>query len=129
MAKGRPELDRHSILGPSGAVDAEKTHGVVNLEVREGDATLFRVAEQNGTWRALVVGGGFECDDSVTSGSFGWCRVPGLLNFYRDVLLRHYPHHVAFAHGRQSAVLAEAFGTHLGFQIDIGGFTNRQGGR
>lgn len=127
MAKGRPELDRHSILGPSGAVEVEKTHGVVNLEVREGDATLFRVAGENGAWRALVVGGCFESDGSSTSGSFGWCRVPGLLNFYRDVLLRQYPHHVAFSHGRQGAVLSEAFGTYLGFQIDTGGFENRAG--
>lgn len=123
MAESRPELDTHSILGPSGAVEKDKTHGVLNLRVRPGDATLFRVAQSTeGSWSALVVGGRFENDESRTLGSQGWCRIPGLLDFYKNTLLRHYPHHVAFSLGRSSGVLREAFGTYLGFQIHAGGF-------
>ena len=124
LAKDEPELDQHSILGPSGAVEAEKTYGTLNMEVRPGEATLFRVVEQDGQWRALVVSGCFEPGNAETLGSFGWCRVPALLDLYRQTLLRQYPHHVAFAHGRHGMVLRDAFCDYLGFQIDQGGYAD-----
>jgi L-fucose isomerase-like protein len=123
MAESRPELDTHSILAASGAVEESKTHGVLNLRVRPGDATLFRAAQSSdGSWNALVVGGCFESDESRTLGSQGWCRIPGLLDFYKNTLLRHYPHHVAFSFGCTSRVLREAFGSYLGFRIHEAGF-------
>jgi L-fucose isomerase-like protein len=123
MAESRPELDTHSILAPSGAVEENKTHGVLNLRVRPGDATLFRVSQSpEGSWNALVVGGRFENDESRTLGSHGWCRIPGLMDFYKNTLLRHYPHHVAFSLGHNASVLRKAFGTYLGFHIHEAGF-------
>lgn len=124
MADARPQLDTHSILGPSGAVKEEMTHGVLNLRVRPGEATLFRVAQSaDGKWDALVVGGCFESDAAQTLGSQGWCRIPGLLDFYKTTLLRHFPHHVAFSLGRSAHILQEAFGTYLDFRIFKAGFT------
>ena len=43
----------------------------------------------------MVAQGRIEDNPAETFGGYGWCRIPNLQRLYRDVLLRHFPHHVA----------------------------------
>ena len=63
--------------------------------------------------------GRIEDNAAETNGSYGWCRIAHLQSFYRDVLLRHFPHHVAITQANVGNVLWEAFGNYLGFDVDI----------
>ncbi len=118
MAERKPCLAPHSILPVAGAAPEENCHGVLNLEVKAMPATLTRVAQsEGGGWSALIVNGDFEKQAAGTVGSYGWCRIQGLIPLYRDVILRHYPHHVAFTEGRVESVLREAFGNYLGMTL------------
>jgi L-fucose isomerase-like protein len=119
-AKRRPIVGPHEILsGPAAILPADQTQGVINLELADGPVTLCRVAHdaENG-WQVVLAEGVIEeRPESTTFGSYGWCRIPRLRELYRDVLLRHFPHHVAAAPGRHAGVLSEAFGRYLGFKV------------
>ena len=65
----------------------------------------------------MIAEGAIEDNAAETFGSYGWCRIPELQSLYRDVLLRHFPHHVAITKGHCGNVLWEAFGNYLGFQV------------
>lgn len=118
MAANLPHAGKHSILPDAGACREEDAFGVLNMRVRSGPATLCRIAEDaSGQWRALIVEGDFEDDPSETAGSFGWCRIPRLQALYRDTLLRHFPHHVAFTLAPVGDVLQEALGTYFAMTV------------
>lgn len=118
MASNTPVAGVHSILPPAGACTEDQAYGVLNLKVRPSEATLCRIAQdENGTWRALLVEGHFEEDPAETEGGFGWFRIPHLRRLYRDTLLRHFPHHVAFTLAPAADVLTEALGNYFGMTI------------
>jgi len=52
-----------------------------------------------------------------TFGAYGWCRIPNLQRLYREVLLRHFPHHVAITQSHVGNVLWEALGNYLGMNV------------
>ncbi len=110
----KPRLGTHGILPVAGACAPEQAQGVIELVMKETPLTLFRLAHSTGTgWHALAVEGRIEDNSARTFGSYGWCRIPQLQSLYRDVLLRHFPHHVALAPGHFAEVLREAFGRYL----------------
>ena len=101
----------------AGATGRENAYGVVEFEAAAGPITLCRVTQDPaGPWKALVCEGAVEVNRAKTFGAYGWCRIPGLMRLYRDVLLRHFPHHVALTRGSVAAPLREAFGNYLGFE-------------
>lgn len=100
----------------AGTTGKQNAYGVVEFEAAEGPVTLCRVTQDGGEWKAVVCEGDVEANRAKTFGAYGWCRIRGLMKLYRDVLLRHFPHHVAMTRGRHAAALREAFGTYLGFR-------------
>ncbi|MCE9589549.1 MAG: L-fucose/L-arabinose isomerase family protein [Planctomycetes bacterium] len=117
FAKDRPRLNTHGVLVPSGATPADKSGGVIEFVMKESDLTLTRVTQEDGRFKALVEHGQVEANAAETFGSYGWCRIPHLGRLYRDVVLNHFPHHVAMTHGNVGNVLWEAFGKYLGMQV------------
>lgn len=119
FARDGGRMNYHDILVGAGATTEENGYGIVELEMQAMPVTLCRVAQDlDGAWRVFLAEGATEDNPAKTSGSFGWCRIPGLQSLYRDTLLRHYPHHVAFTPGHVADVLAEAYGRYLGMQVD-----------
>jgi L-fucose isomerase-like protein len=122
FAKEKPKLGVQEIIASSGAAKYEDSEGVVEFEAAPGPITLSRVTQDpDGSWKVMIAEGAFEENTSKTFGSYGWCRIPGLQSLYRDVLLRHFPHHVAITKSHVGAVLYEAFGQYLGFQVYVEG--------
>lgn len=117
FAKARPKLSVHGILVSSGAAPASQTQGIVELEMKPSPLTLVRVTQDGGEWKALVEQGRVEENPSRTGGSYGWCRIADLQGLYRDILLRHFPHHVAITQAQVADVLWEAMGNYLGMAM------------
>ena len=118
FAKGQPKLAVQEIIASSGAAKYEDSEGVVEFVARPSPLTLFRVTQDpDGTWKTVVAEGKIEDNPAVTFGAYGWCRIPDLQRLYRDVLLRHFPHHVAITQSHVGNVLWEAFGNYLGMNV------------
>jgi L-fucose isomerase-like protein len=111
-----PRLCRNEILGQN--FGYERVAGTLEFRMKPQPVTLFRLSHDPKTgFCTCVAHGQVEDDPAETFGAYGWCRIPGLLPFYRNVILRHFPHHVAFTAGRVGAALEEAFGNYLGTQV------------
>jgi len=118
FARTQPIISIHEILAGSGAAPAEDAQGVVEFVAKASPVTLARITQDpNGAWKSVVVEGAIEDNSAVTFGSYGWCRVRNLDRLYRDVLLAHFPHHVAMTQSHVGNVLWEAFGNYLGFEV------------
>jgi L-fucose isomerase-like protein len=118
FAKERPKLTLHGMMVDSGSVEAKDADGIVNFVVRESPLTLLRITQSaEGSWKAALAEGRIEDNAAQTEGSYGWCRIAHLQSFYRDVLLRHFPHHVAITQANVGDVLWEALGNYLGFEV------------
>ncbi|NCO35611.1 MAG: hypothetical protein AUJ92_06955 [Armatimonadetes bacterium CG2_30_59_28] len=118
FAREQPVLREHAVLASLGIAPPENAEGIVHLVVKPGPVTLSRVTQDpSGLWKALVAEGTIEDNSAQTTGSYGWCRIKNLQHLYRDVLLSHFPHHVAMSQANVGNVLWEVFGNYLGFQI------------
>ena len=66
--------------------------------------------------RIVEVGLGEPDAPGDTFGSYGWTRIPNLTKVYRDILVRHFTHHVAIGMCHVGNSLYEAFGNYLGMK-------------
>ena len=118
FAKARPRLAIQEIMVASGGAREEDAQGTVELQVKPSPMTLCRVTQDaDGAWKAMLAEGRIEDNPAETFGGYGWCRVPNLQRLYRDVLLRHFPHHVALTQAQVGNVLWEALGNYLGMEV------------
>jgi L-fucose isomerase-like protein len=116
LAGERPSVITNVILGEN--FGADRAPGALAFRFREQPVTLFRLShEPDLGFVAAVAHGQIEDNPAQTFGSYGWCRLPGLIPFYRDVLLRFFPHHVALAGGQVAPALWEACGNYLGARV------------
>ena len=96
----------------------DNTHGTVHFVSMPGPVTLFRVTQDvDSHWHAVVVEAAFEDNAAETAGCYGWCRIANLQSLYRNVLLRHFPHHVGVVQEHLGNVLWEAFGNYFGMKM------------
>jgi L-fucose isomerase-like protein len=118
FAREQPVISVHEIIAGSGAARPEDSQGIVEFVAKAAPVTLSRVTQDpDGSWKAVIVEGAIEDNTAHTFGSYGWCRVPHLDRLYRDVLLAHFPHHVALTQTHVGNVLWEAFGNYLDFKV------------
>jgi L-fucose isomerase-like protein len=117
MAKAKPKIGTHGVLVPSGATPAEGSQGVCEFVMAESPITLSRITQDEGRFKGVVVHGQIEDNTAETFGAYGWARIPNLDRLYRDVLMVHFPHHVAMTQGHVGNVLWEAFGKYLGMDV------------
>jgi L-fucose isomerase-like protein len=118
FAKTQPKLGVQEIIAASGAARYEDSQGTVEFVARPSPLSLCRVTQDpDGAWKAAIAEGQIEDNPAETFGAYGWCRIPNLQRFYRDVLLRHFPHHVAITQSHVGNVLWEALGNYLGMDV------------
>jgi len=116
FAKAKPKLGVQEIIAET--VGRDNTWGLYEFEVAEGPVTLFRATQDpDGGWKSVVVPAAIEKTKAKTFGAYGWARIMGLQKLYRDVLVRHFPHHVAMTRGQVQNIIWEAFGNYLGFEM------------
>jgi len=116
FAGERPRVSVNPILGETYGFD--RVAGTLAYRMKEQPLTLFRLSHdpQEG-YAAAICHGQVEANRAETFGAYGWTRIKGLLPFYRDVILRHFPHHIGFAAGLIGDALWEAFGNYLGTKV------------
>ncbi|KPK85594.1 MAG: hypothetical protein AMJ81_03290 [Phycisphaerae bacterium SM23_33] len=115
-AKSRPKMGCHAIL--AGTVGRERAMGVVEFVMQDGPVTLCRATQDNdGAFKVALAQGAVETTKAATFGAYGWVRIPGIGRLYKNVLLRHFPHHVAMTRDHVGNILWEAFGNYLGFGV------------
>jgi len=113
-AKGRPKMGCQEIIAKD--VGRASAMGVVEFVMTDGPVTLCRATQDSeGRHKVALAEGAVEPNKAKTFGSYGWVRIPGIARLYKDVLLRHFPHHVAMTRGHVGNILWEAFGNYLGF--------------
>ncbi len=114
-AKTPPKMGCHGII--AGTTGRENAMGVVEFVMLDGPVTLCRATADNGnSFKVALAQGAVEANRAETFGAYGWVRIPGIQRLYRDVLLRHFPHHVAMNRSHVGNVLWEAFGNYLCFK-------------
>jgi len=110
----------HEII--AGTVGRDKAMGVVEFVMADGPVTLCRCTQDNeGRFKAALIQGAVETNEATTFGAYGWVRLPDFQRFYRNVLLRHFPHHVGMNRSHVGNVLWEALGNYLSFQTFTAG--------
>ena len=115
-AKSRPRMGCQEII--AGTTGRDNAMGVVEFVMQDGPVTLCRATQDNaGRNKVVLAEGCVETTDAATFGGYGWVRIPRLDRLYRDVLLRHFPHHVAMNRTQVGNILWEAFGNYLGFDV------------
>ncbi|MHC4715739.1 MAG: L-fucose/L-arabinose isomerase family protein [Planctomycetota bacterium] len=115
-AKTRPTMGCHGIIAST--TGRENAMGVVEFVMQDGPVTLCRATQDNaGGFKVALAEGCVEPNDAKTFGAYGWVRLPGIDRLYKDVLLRHFPHHVAMNRSQVGNILWEAFGNYLGFEV------------
>ncbi|MCC6422815.1 MAG: L-fucose/L-arabinose isomerase family protein [Phycisphaerales bacterium] len=118
FASEKPRLTAHGILKSLPIIGEANSFGTIEFEAKPGPVTLLRIAQDNAdATKALVVEGQFEENSAHTFGSYGWCRIHRLQQLYRDVLLQHFPHHVAVVQSHVANPLKNALGKFLGIQV------------
>jgi len=111
-------LGIQEILASCGAACLEDAECTIEFVTRPNPLTLCRVTQDpDGGLKAVLAEGRFENNRGETFGCYGWARIPHLQRLYRDVLLRHFPHHVAVTQGHVANALWEAFGNYFGMQV------------
>ena len=116
------KLAWHAIIADT--VGRENAWGPMEGTIEDGPVTLARVAvDVDNRFKAFIAQGDVETTPNETFGAGGWVRIPGLQRAYRDILLRHFPHHVAITPGEVGDVLYEALGNYLGMQTFVPEFT------
>jgi len=115
-AKTPPRMGCQTIIAE--AVGRENTMGVVEFVMKDGPVTLCRATQDNdGAPKVVLAEGAVEPNAATTFGAYGWVRIPGIDRLYKNVLLRHFPHHVAMNRAMVGNVLWEAFGNYLDFEV------------
>jgi L-fucose isomerase-like protein len=118
FAKTPVKLGVQEIIASSGAASYENSEGTIEFIAKPNPLTLCRMTQDpSGEMKAVIAQGRIEDNPAVTFGCYGWCRLPNLQRLYRDVLLKHFPHHVAITQGHVGNVLWEALGNYFGTKV------------
>lgn len=118
FAKSPVRLGVQEIIASSGAAKYEDSEGTIEFVAKPNPLTLCRMTQDpSGEMKAVIAEGRIEDNPAVTFGCYGWCRLPNLQRLYRDVLLKHFPHHVAITQGHIGNVLWEALGNYFGTKV------------
>jgi L-fucose isomerase-like protein len=95
------------------------TFGAVAGRVPAGPLTFARVTtdDPTGRIRSYVGEGRFTDDPLDTFGACAVAEIPEMQKLIRYVCVNGFEHHVAISASRTANILAEAFGTYLGWEV------------
>ena len=114
-------MDYQEII--AGSVGKENTYGTIVGRIAPGPFTYCRVStdDYTGTIRAYAGEGRFTDDTLQTFGGYGVFEVPCMQALLAHICRNGFEHHVAATRARVGRVLAEAFGTYLGWDVYLHG--------
>ncbi|MGC9357435.1 MAG: L-fucose/L-arabinose isomerase family protein [Anaerolineae bacterium] len=97
----------------------KNTYGALAGRAPAGPVSFARIStdDVNGTIRTYVADGVMTSDPLDTFGSRAVVEVPGLQTLLQYVCKNGFEHHVAMNASHSAEVLAEAFGTYLGWDV------------
>ena len=110
-------MDYQAII--AGAVGKENTYGTVVGRVKEAPFTYCRVStdDEMGVVKVYAGEGEFTKDALETFGGFGVVEVPDLQLLLRHICEEGFEHHVAVSLSEVAAVVEEALGVYLGWDV------------
>jgi len=116
FAGTKARMGAHKIIADT--TGPENCMGVVEFEVKPGPLTVARVTQDpDGNWKSVIAEGTVERTTAKTFGAYGWTRIKGLQRLYRNVLVRHFPHHAGITQKHVGNILWEAWGNYLDFAV------------
>jgi len=112
-----PKMDYQAII--AGTVGKENTYGTVVGRIKPSPFTYCRVStdDLNGMISAYVGQGQITDDPLNTFGGYGVVRIPNLQTLLRFICENGYEHHVAINLSKTAAVIEEAFGKYLEWDV------------
>ncbi len=113
----QPRMEYAPILGST--LGNDNTYGVIAGRVPAGPLSFARVSsdDRQGCLKAFVGEGRFVDDPLDTFGSRAVVEIPGLQDLLLHVCTHGYEHHVAVSRSQAAAVLEEALGTYMGWEV------------
>jgi len=111
------EISNLDILGKT--LGAEKCFGACKANVAAGNMTFAKITTDDRSGKIKVyVGEGEFMDDPVKSpGGIAVCQIPELQSLMRYICNNGFEHHVAMNRSKCAAVLEEALGNYLGWDV------------
>jgi L-fucose isomerase-like protein len=111
------EVSELDVLGAS--LGRENCFGAIKGKVKAGPMTFFRMHtdDERGVSRAYVGEGEFTDDPFPMDGGIAVCRIDNLRRMLSHVTGEGYEHHVAMVRGHCAAVVQEATGRYLGWDV------------
>ncbi|MCX7842010.1 MAG: L-fucose/L-arabinose isomerase family protein [Clostridia bacterium] len=111
------EISNLDILGNT--LGAEKCFGACKANIAEGPMTYAKITtdDTNGKIKVYVGEGEFTSDPINTMGGVAVCKVPGLQDLMKFICKNGFEHHVAMNRSKVAAVLEEALGKYLGWEV------------
>jgi L-fucose isomerase-like protein len=111
------EISNAPILGST--LGVENTYGAMAGRVPAGPMSFARIStdDRAGLIRTYTGNGAFTDDPLDTFGNRAVVHVPRLQTLLRHICKNGFEHHVAMSASHSAEVLAEAFGTYLGWEV------------
>lgn len=111
------EISNLDILGNS--IGEEKCFGACKAQVAAGPMTFAKISTDDTRGKVKVyVGEGEFTDDTIdTMGGVAICKVNDLQGLMKYICKNGFEHHVAMNRSKSAAVLEEAFGKYLGWDV------------
>jgi len=100
-------------------VGKENTYGTCVGRISAGPATFFRLSTDdiNGSIISYLAEGRYTNDEPVTFGGYGVAQIENLQGLMKYIVERGFEHHVAVVKGHVGAIVKEAIGKYLGWDL------------
>ncbi len=111
------EIGSLDVLGT--VLGSEDTFGAVKGKVSAGEMTYFRISTDDlkGTIKSYLGEGSITDDPYGMDGGIAVCEIPNLQQLMKFMCKNGFEHHVAMVRGNVSAILEEAVGNYLGWEL------------
>ncbi|HUW42395.1 MAG TPA: fucose isomerase [Rectinemataceae bacterium] len=111
------EISNLDLLGET--FGAENCFGAIKGHVAPGPFTFFRAStdDERGRVKCYAGEGDFTSDPFPMNGGIAVCSIPDARGLMRHITREGFEHHVAMVRGSYAAVLEEAVGRYLGWDL------------
>ena len=99
---------REDMMGECEIPELDPEAGLSQFQIRPGRVTICRLAEYDGEWKMLIVGGEIVPSDETLAGTWSWVQVSDHDRLYRTLVEEGFIHHASMIHGDQREALLQA---------------------
>ncbi len=103
----------------AGTLGKENSYGTMAGRIPSGPMSFARIStdDQHGAIRTYLGEGQFTDDPLTTFGSTAVVEIPNLQKLLKFIVKNGFEHHTAISATYSADILAEAFGTYLGWDV------------